>query len=107
MTFKLPTIYPITDRGLSGLSHAEQVRQLAAAGSRFMQLREKNGASGEFFAAAAEAVSASREFGAKVIVNDRVDIAMAVKADGVHLGQDDLPPKAARELLGPAAIIGF
>ena len=49
----------------------------------------------------------ARERGLKVIINDRVDIALALKADGVHLGQDDLPPEAARRLLGPEAIIGF
>jgi thiamine-phosphate pyrophosphorylase len=49
----------------------------------------------------------ARQRGIKIIINDRVDIALALKADGVHLGQDDLPPQAARQLLGPEAIIGF
>lgn len=49
----------------------------------------------------------ARERGLKVIINDRVDIALALKANGVHLGQDDLPPEAARRLLGPRVILGF
>jgi thiamine-phosphate pyrophosphorylase len=49
----------------------------------------------------------SRRLGIRVIINDRVDIAIAVKADGVHLGQDDLPPGRARLLLGESRIIGF
>lgn len=49
----------------------------------------------------------ARKTDVKIIINDRVDIALAVKADGVHLGQDDLPPADARKILGPASIIGF
>src|SRR4030095_10792036 len=61
----------------------------------------------EFYSQAQEAVRVAHSFGAKVLINDRVDIALAVKADGVHLGQDDLPPPAARNLLGDRAIIGY
>ncbi len=100
-------LYPITDRALSGLSHAEQVSQLSENGATLVQLREKTLSSLEFFREAAEALNLAHERGMKIIINDRVDIALALKADGVHLGQEDLPPQAARRLLGAAAIIGF
>jgi thiamine-phosphate pyrophosphorylase len=107
MQFSLPRFYPITDTHLTKLSHAEQVRRFAAAGASFVQLREKTAPPREFYLAAKEAVAAAKELGVNVIVNDRVDIAIAVEAAGVHLGQDDMPPEAARRILGPARIIGF
>lgn len=99
--------YPLTDRSLSQLSHAEQVSYLASQGARLVQLREKLLSPAEFFAEAAAAIRVARDLGVKIIINDRVDIALALEADGVHLGQDDLPPAAARSILGPKAIIGF
>jgi thiamine-phosphate pyrophosphorylase len=72
-----------------------------------VQLREKTAAPAEFYQQAHEALLAAHRGGMKVIINDRVDIALALRADGVHLGQDDLPPGAARRLLGPDLIIGF
>jgi thiamine-phosphate pyrophosphorylase len=99
--------YPITDRQVSGLSHAEQVARLADAGAILIQLREKLAQPTDFFEDAQAALEIARARGVKLIINDRVDIALALKADGVHLGQDDLPPHAARRILGPAAIIGF
>lgn len=106
--FSFPSkLYPITDTRLSSRTHADQLTQLAAGGARLVQVREKNLASRSFFEEAATAMEAARANGIKVIINDRVDIALCVGADGVHLGQDDLPPEAARELLGPDAIIGF
>jgi thiamine-phosphate pyrophosphorylase len=107
LKFTLPKIYPITDTRISGLSHLEQVRRLVAGGARVIQLREKTEPAGEFYRAAVEAVGYARRHGARIIINDRVDIAMATGADGVHLGQDDLPPAHARTFLGPDAIIGF
>lgn len=107
MNLELPKIYPITDSRLSGLSHAEQVRRLIAGGATLIQLREKHASSGDFYDAAKEAVSVARNQGVTILINDRVDIAIAVKADGVHLGQDDLPPAEARKLLGRDAIIGY
>jgi thiamine-phosphate pyrophosphorylase len=100
-------LYPLTDRRLSGLSHAEQVSHLSNGGATVVQLREKILSPFEFYREAAEAVYIARERGIKIIINDRVDIALALQADGVHLGQDDLPAEAARELLGPEVIIGF
>jgi thiamine-phosphate pyrophosphorylase len=100
-------LYPLTDRRVSGLSHAEQVARLGDAGATLIQLREKVLAPLDFYQEAAAALRVARERGIKIIINDRVDIALSLQADGVHLGQDDLPPEAARRLLGPEAIIGF
>lgn len=106
-SFQLPKLYPITDRRLSGLSHAEQVRRLAAGGAILVQLREKHSGAREFYEEAKTALDVARACGVRLIINDRVDIAFALGADGVHLGQDDLPPEAARRILGEKAIIGF
>jgi thiamine-phosphate pyrophosphorylase len=102
-----PQIYPLTDITLSGLSHAEQVERLCEGGATLIQLREKNLPTLEFYRQAGVALTVARQRGAHIIVNDRVDIALALGADGVHLGQDDLPPDAARWLLGESAIIGL
>ena len=107
MRIELPKIYPITDARLSGLTHAEQVRRLAAGGATLVQVREKHSSPREFYREAEEALRVARELGVRLIVNDRADIALAIGADGVHLGQDDLPPASARELLGERAVIGF
>ncbi len=107
MTFTLPRLYPITDTRLSHLTHAEQVEQLAAGGATLVQLREKVAAPRDFYEAALEAMRVARALGVRLIINDRVDIAIAVGADGVHLGQDDLPPEQARELIGAGRIVGY
>ncbi|HEX7316448.1 MAG TPA: thiamine phosphate synthase [Pyrinomonadaceae bacterium] len=107
MTFELPKLYPITDRRLSGLRHAEQVARLCEGGARVVQLREKALPAREFYAEVLEALRVARGFGARVIVNDRVDVALAAGADGVHVGQDDMPPEAARALLGGEMVLGF
>lgn len=107
MIHPLPKVYPITDITLSGLSHAEQVERLAEGGATFIQLREKNLSPSKFFAEAMAAVERARQRSIRVIINDRADIAVATRADGVHLGQDDLPPEAARRILGNDAIVGY
>ena len=107
MPFSLPKLYPITDRSISGLSHAEQIERLAAGGASLIQLREKHASPREFYQTALEAMIVAKRSGVQLVINDRVDIAIAVKADGVHLGQDDLPPGKARMLLGEDRIIGF
>jgi len=76
-------------------------------GATIIQLRDKHAAPKEFYVAAEEALIIARKQNVKIIINDRVDVALALKADGVHLGQDDLPPEHARKILGDAAIIGF
>ncbi|MEP6635177.1 MAG: thiamine phosphate synthase [Acidobacteriota bacterium] len=100
-------IYPITDVRLSGLCHGEQTRRVIDGGARLIQLREKNLPARDFYQQAARALQIARERGALIIINDRVDVALAVGADGVHLGQDDLPPAEARRILGNQALIGF
>ena len=107
MNLHLPRIYPITDARISGISHAEQVERLIAGGAKLIQLREKNASPKDFYEAAAEAIEIAKMHGVRIIINDRVDIALALKADGVHLGQDDMPPESARSILGANAIIGF
>jgi thiamine-phosphate pyrophosphorylase len=107
LELNLPKIYPITDTRLTGLSHAAQVERLIDGGARFIQLREKYLSPKIFYEDARTALEIARKAGVKIIINDRVDIAIALKADGVHLGQDDLPPERARAILGEKAIIGF
>jgi thiamine-phosphate pyrophosphorylase len=106
-SFRLPRVYPITDTRISGLSHAEQVALFADGGATIVQLRDKHSSALEFYEQAKAALEIARERGVQVIINDRVDIALALGADGVHLGQDDLPPEAARRLLGADFVIGF
>lgn len=104
---KLPRVYAITDVQLSGLSHAEQVELLSLGGATLVQLREKEMPAREFYEQAKAAVDVAVRRGVQLIVNDRVDVALAVGAHGVHLGQDDMPPEAARKLLGSTALIGY
>lgn len=103
----LPAVYPITDIKISGLSHADQVAILAGAGATSVQLREKTLPALDFYNEAKAALAVAKQRGVQLIINDRVDIALALGASGVHLGQDDLPPEAARKLLGDEAIIGY
>jgi len=104
---QLPRIYPITNTAVSGLTHTEQVAHLLRGGATFIQLREKTNSPRAFFDDAESAVHLARAAGAAIIINDRVDLALALGASGVHLGQTDMPVNAARQLLGPDAIIGY
>lgn len=106
LKFELPIIYPITDCCLSGLSHIEQASRLIAGGAKVVQLRDKTASPRDFYESASAVMRFARGRGVKIIINDRVDMALTIKANGVHLGQDDLPPEMAREILGPEAIIG-
>ncbi len=72
-----------------------------------IQLRDKHASPRDFYSDALEALEISRRQGVKILINDRVDIALATQADGVHVGQDDLSPEHARKLLGDKAIIGY
>ena len=105
--FQLPRVYPLTDTQLSGLSHAEQVRLLNRGGATLVQLREKQMSPKEFYEQAKTAVTVAEQCGVRLIINDRVDIALAVGAHGIHLGQDDMPPEAARKLMGEQAVVGY
>lgn len=95
----------ITLDGLS-LPHAEQARQLCAAGARWIQLRMKNTAPAAWLATAREVVAVCRAHRAVCIINDSVDIALASEADGAHLGSLDLGWREARARLGPNKILG-
>lgn len=107
MNLKLPRIYPITDTVISGISHAEQVEKLIDGGAQIIQIREKRASPREFYDSAKRVLELAHKTGTQIVINDRVDIALALAADGVHLGQDDMPPGKAREILGDDAIIGF
>lgn len=78
-----------------------------AGGARFIQIRSKAAASATFLSMCEDVVARAREVGATVIVNDRADMAKLSAADGVHVGQDDLDPAAARSMLGRSAIVGI
>ncbi len=105
----LPRFYPIVDTATlaqRGAALLTASRALLAAGAAILQIRHKGHWPRGLFAEAEEAARLCLEHGAKLIVNDRVDIAMLL-ASGVHLGQDDLAPSDARRLLGPDRVIGF
>jgi thiamine-phosphate pyrophosphorylase len=103
----LPKIYPITDTRISGISIPEQIERLIAGGATLIQIREKHASSREFYESAARAIAIAHSKGSRIIINDRVDIALLLNADGIHLGQDDLPCTQARRILGKNAIIGL
>lgn len=103
-----PFLYPIVDAGLLGERRiGEVVAALVRGGARILQLRAKAVSDRRLVELAREAVAATREGGALLLVNDRPDVVRMVGADGVHLGQDDLSPGDARTVLGPQAIVGI
>lgn len=98
----------VTDRSLSlGRSLVEVVREAVAGGVTCVQLREKDCSTREFLEEALLLKELLQPLGLPLIINDRVDIALAVGADGVHLGQSDLPILHARRLLGSDCLIGI
>ena len=100
-------LYAVTDSAwLNGRSLAEVVREAIEGGATVVQYREKNKDYDDMLKEAREVCAVCREYGVPFIMNDSVKIAMAVDADGVHLGLDDGDLKAARELLGEGKIIG-
>src|SRR5271154_4861724 len=101
----LSRFYAMVDTA-GGHDPVDLARILLEAGARIMQLRLKDTASRDFLAAARAIVALCRERGALLIVNDRADIARLSGADGVHVGQHDLPLADARAMMGPTAIIG-
>jgi thiamine-phosphate pyrophosphorylase len=103
----LPALYAIFDpEQTRGRPAAAILPVLAAAGVKILQLRAKALAPGDFLKLARSAREITRAHGCRLIINDRVDLAAAARADGVHLGQDDMPLHAARKLL-PGQIIGI
>jgi len=100
-------LYVILDRGAAGGRELAPVLDaVLAGGCRLVQLREKSLPSVDLYPIARALRSRCREAGCLFIVNDRVDLALAVEADGVHVGQDDLPAREARRLLRPGMLLG-
>lgn len=103
-------IYPIIDvdlcrqRGVDPPSFAEACLR---GGATLLQIRQKSGSSGAFLAIAREIVSRGRAWRATILVNDRADLARMADADGVHVGQEDLPVAAVRGLCGRQALVGL
>ena len=101
-------LYFVTDRGLCGdKTLADVVLQAVRGGAACVQLREKDVATRFFVEEALRIKALLAPFKAPLIINDRLDVALAVEADGVHVGQEDMPYEIARRLMGPRAIIGL
>ena len=106
----LPRLNAILDEEVAqtvGWSVRELARACLAGGARFLQVRAKRLSSRDYLAMCDEVVELSRAYEAIVIVNDRADIARLCGATGVHVGQEDLPATAARQVAGEAAMIGL
>jgi thiamine-phosphate pyrophosphorylase len=97
--------YFVTDRGLSTRGMLDDVRDAVRAGAKLVQYRDK-GAAAPNAALAAEMVRFCRKAGVPLIVNDDVELALSIEADGVHVGQCDLLASEVRRRLGPQAIVG-
>ena len=101
-------LYLVTDRDLCGDRSLEDViLQSIRGGARYVQIREKDQSTRDFIEEALRIKEILKHYSVPLIINDRVDVALAVKADGVHVGQADMPYKMARSLMGPGAIIGL
>ena len=105
----LPPLYPLVDVDLCRARKLDPLALLAAlleGGATFLQLRDKQPSSGARLTLADAAVALTRRAGARLIVNDRADLARLAGADGVHVGQEDLPVEDARRIAGAGAIVG-
>jgi thiamine-phosphate pyrophosphorylase len=103
-----PTLYVVLDRGAAGgRSLDDLLAAVIDGGCRMVQLRDKDSPSGRLLPVAERLLARARRAGVTFVVNDRVDLAVAVGADGVHLGQDDLPAHLARPLLHPGMLLGI
>src|SRR5918911_3437137 len=102
------SLYVIVDPQFTGGRDPIAVARAALlGGATMLQLRDKSASTRVLLATARELVALAHKRGAPLIVNDRVDVALAAGADGVHLGPDDLPVTAARGIMSPQALIGF
>ena len=102
------SLYLVTDRGLSkGRSLQDVIKAAVKGGTTIVQLREKDCSTREFLEIAQEVKDFCSPLGVPLIINDRIDIALAVNAEGLHIGQSDMPYEIARKLMGPEAIIGL
>ncbi len=100
-------LYLVTDRGFQReKSLLAQVEEAILGGTTLVQLREKEAGSLEFYQLARSIKALTSKYHVPLIINDRVDIALAVDAEGVHVGQQDLPPEIVRRLIGPHKLLG-
>ncbi len=102
------TLYLVTDRAIPGdraFFHA--IEEALRGGVTILQLREKMASSREFYEFAVRMKELAGVYQVPLIVDDRLDIALAVDADGLHVGQEDLPLDAARRILGPGKLLGY
>jgi thiamine-phosphate pyrophosphorylase len=101
------SLYLVTDRTLMSTPTLEEaVENALKGGCTLVQLREKTASSRELFTTAQNLRTLTHSYNIPLIINDRVDIALAAQADGVHIGQQDLPASTVRSLLGPDKILG-
>lgn len=101
------SLYLCTDRELMSTSTLEEaVEQAIKGGATVIQLREKDSSSKEFYETACSIKKITEKYKVPLIINDRADIALAVDAEGVHVGQSDLPPLAVRNIIGKDKIVG-
>lgn len=106
--FKAFPIYGITAESMSeGRNSVEVVEAMLQAGIRFVQYREKEKSGLDRYEQCLAIRELTRKYGAAMIIDDFVDLAIAVDADGVHIGQEDLPVQVVRRLLGPDKLIGL
>lgn len=96
----------ITDTSHAGRTHADIARAAFEGGADAVQIRDKSATAQNLGLAVAECQPLARKYGAALLVNDRVDIALLCGADGAHVGQEDLPAAMARRLLPPPALLG-
>lgn len=100
-------VYVLIDpEHITGMSAADCAAAAVRGGVTLLQIRDKRGHTGNTIELARAVIAHARPKNVPVLINDRVDIALATGADGVHVGDDDMPPADARRLLGPDAIIG-
>jgi thiamine-phosphate pyrophosphorylase len=105
---RLPLIYPITDKKLARRStHLSILKELARGGAELVQIRDKSTPLKDLLRDLRQCVEFAQKKGLTLIVNDRCDLVLSGRASGVHLGQEDLPPAAARSLLGENSVIGL
>lgn len=101
------SLYLVTDRDLSlGRSNLEVIQAAVRGGVTLVQLREKEATTKEFYQEGLKIRAYLKARDIPLIINDRIDMALALDAEGVHLGQEDMPIDAARKILGPQKIIG-
>ncbi len=101
-------VYLATDRpAFLGRNPLEVVSAAVAGGASVVQLREKRATTREFVELARALLTLLRPLGVPLVINDRVDVALAAGADGVHVGQDDMDPRDVRGLIGPDKILGL